>query len=78
VSQTATSGGSHSKEWVEEFAQVRRAHVALVQHLPPEAWTKTGTVSGAVVSVRALAYVMVGHERHHLGIIQNKYLEGAQ
>jgi uncharacterized damage-inducible protein DinB len=66
------------REWVDEFAQVRRAHVTLVRHLPAEAWRRTGTVSGAVVSVRALAYLMVGHERHHVDIIQGKYLESAR
>jgi uncharacterized damage-inducible protein DinB len=66
------------REWVDEFAQVRRAHVTLVRHLPAEAWARTGTVSGAVISVRALAYLMVGHERHHVDIIQGKYLRSAR
>src|SRR5438105_1979261 len=47
------------REWVDEFGQVRRGHLALLQHLPPDAWNRVGTVSGAVVSVRALAYLMV-------------------
>jgi hypothetical protein len=68
--------GRHSMSvWLEEFSGVRRSHVALVRHLPSEAWERTGTVSGATVSVRAVAYLMVGHERHHLRVIQEKYLE---
>ena len=63
--------------WLEEFSQVRRSHVALVRHLPSEAWARAGTISGATVSVRAMAYLMVGHERHHLRIVQEKYLGGA-
>jgi hypothetical protein len=48
--------------------------VALVRHLPAEAWERTGTVSIGTVSVRVVAYLMVGHEKHHLRIIQEKYL----
>jgi len=64
-------------ESLEEFSVVRKSHVALVRHLPLEAWARSGTVSEFTVSVRALAYLMVGHERHHLRIIQEKYLAGA-
>ena len=63
-------------EWLDEFSQVRHSHVALVRHLPEDAWARTGTVSLGPISVRAMAYLMVGHERHHLGIIQERYLSG--
>jgi hypothetical protein len=63
--------------WLEQFLLVRRSHLALLQHLPPGAWARTGTVAGFTVSVRAMAYLMVGHERHHLRIIQDHYLAGA-
>jgi hypothetical protein len=60
--------------WADEFAQVRRSHVTLVRHLPASAWDRIGTLSIGPISVRAMAYVMVGHERHHLRIIRDKYL----
>lgn len=63
-------------EWLDEFSQVRNSHVSLVRHLPAEAWTRIGTVSLGPISVRAVAYLMVGHERHHLRIIRDKYLNG--
>ena len=62
------------RESLEEYSLVRRSHVALVTHLPEQAWARTGTVAGSPISVRAIAYAMVGHERHHLSIIQTKYL----
>jgi hypothetical protein len=61
-------------EWLDEFAEVRRSHITLVRHLPADAWPRTGAVSGGAISVRAVAYLLVGHERHHLRIIQEKYL----
>jgi len=63
-------------DWIDEFAQVRRSHVMLVRPLTPDAWTRIGNSSIGPISVRAMAYVMLGHERHHLGIIRDKYLDG--
>ena len=65
-------------EWAEEYSLLRRSDIALVRHLPQEAWERTGTVSGLPISVRAVAYFMVGHERHHLQMIQNLYLCAAE
>jgi hypothetical protein len=62
------------EEWVEEYSLLRRSNIAMVRHLPDEAWRRVGTVSGIPISVRALAYFMVGHERHHIQMIQNFYL----
>ena len=63
-------------EWLDEFSLVRNSNVALVRHLPVDAWTRIGTVALGPISVRAMAYLMVGHERHHLRIIREKYMNG--
>jgi len=57
-----------------EFHAVRRASLALFHHLPAEAATRTGIVSGVTVSVRALAWVITGHELHHVRILRTRYL----
>jgi hypothetical protein len=59
---------------LEEFSLLRRANAILFQNLPDEAWSQTGTASDAEVSVRALAYIMVGHVRHHLNILKERYI----
>ena len=33
-----------------------------------------GVASDFPVTVRALAYIIVGHERHHLGVLKERYL----
>jgi len=33
-----------------------------------------GTASGKEISARALAWIIAGHERHHLRIIRKRYL----
>jgi hypothetical protein len=58
---------------VEEFSAVRAGHVRMFAGLPSEAWDRRAIASGAVMSVRALAYGIVGHERHHIGILRRRY-----
>lgn len=60
-------------ELVAEFADVRRASLALFRHLPPDAWTRRGMASESPFSARALAWIIVGHPIHHLGVLREKY-----
>jgi hypothetical protein len=50
---------------VAEFVTVRRASVALLRGLDGQAWSRCGVADGNAITVRALAYTMAGHERHH-------------
>lgn len=59
---------------ISEFLYSRKANVILFQNLTNRAWLRTGTASDATVSVRALAFMMVGHVRHHLNILRERYL----
>jgi hypothetical protein len=43
-----------------------------------EAVTRRGKANNAEISVRALAYVIAGHELHHLNVLRTRYLEGVQ
>jgi uncharacterized damage-inducible protein DinB len=64
------------KDLAEEFRAVRMATLALARSLSSEAATRTGTASGKTVSVRALIYMIAGHELHHLAILRDRYLQG--
>ena len=61
-------------DMVEEFEVVRRASFALFRHLPPAAWLRRGIASDHPASVRALAYIVAGHARHHLAVVEARYL----
>jgi hypothetical protein len=61
-------------DMVEEWGHVRRATLALFRHLPAEAWGRRGTASDAPITARALAYVIAGHTRHHLEVVEARYL----
>jgi uncharacterized damage-inducible protein DinB len=57
----------------EELAAVRQASLLLFSHLDAEALARRGTASGNPITPRALAYVIAGHERHHVEILKAKY-----
>lgn len=61
-------------ELADEFAHVRQSTLYLFKHMSDEAWLRTGVASDAEVSVRALAYIIAGHELHHAHILRTKYL----
>ena len=58
---------------VKEFHAVRLSSIALMEGLPGDAWTRKGEASGETVSTRALAYIIVGHVSHHLGVLEERY-----
>jgi len=64
-------------ELAEEFAAVRKANVMMLRALPEEAWSRVGTASDHAISVRALVFIILGHERHHLRILRERYLGSA-
>jgi len=56
-----------------EFRVVRLSTAALLEGLPEEAWTRWGEANGSPVTVRALAYIIVGHASHHLEVLRDRY-----
>lgn len=57
----------------EEWCDVRRATLALFGNLPARAWPRRGVASDQPISVRALAYIIAGHTRHHLEVLDARY-----
>jgi uncharacterized damage-inducible protein DinB len=58
---------------VEAFRAVRQATLVLVEGTPAASWTLRGEASGNAVSARALAYIILGHVTHHLGVLRERY-----
>jgi DinB family protein len=58
-----------------ELDAVRRATIALFTGLEPAALARRGTANAKEISVRALAYIIAGHERHHLEVLRERYLK---
>ncbi len=61
-------------ELASELEAVRQSTVFLFRHMNEEAWTRRGIANNAEVSVRALAFIIAGHELHHREIVLTRYL----
>lgn len=59
---------------LEEFSHLCQANIVFFQNLTDEAWDRTGTVNDTPASVRAIAYNMVNHVRHHIDSLRFHYL----
>jgi len=62
------------KELAAELDAVRRATIALFLGLDADALGRRGTANNNPISVRALAWIIAGHERHHVAILRERYL----
>lgn len=60
------------RDLVAEFEAVRRSHLYLFRHLPAVAWDRGGKANDNPVTVRALAYIIAGHGRHHTAILRKR------
>ena len=69
----AHSGERSVKELAHEFAAVRHANLWTIRRLAPEDWDRVGNANGKSVTVRAIAYIMAGHVRHHFAILRERY-----
>ncbi len=72
----AASGESDRRsigELADEYETVRRSTVALFKGLSENAWDRSGVANDAPVDVRGLAYIILGHERHHLRVLRDRY-----
>jgi hypothetical protein len=76
--QEVWTPASHANEraWEDllgEFHVVRAATLHLVRTFAAEDWARLGVASGYPVSVRALAWIVAGHELHHRRVLVERY-----
>ncbi|HVW96349.1 MAG TPA: DinB family protein [Mucilaginibacter sp.] len=72
--QDTTFNNRTIEDLAAELKVVREASIYLFKSLTDEQSAKTGIASGSTFSVRAYAYMIAGHERHHLNILKERYL----
>jgi hypothetical protein len=53
---------------------VRRATIDLFRTFDDEIWGRSGVANEKPITVRALAFITLGHERHHLRVLRERYL----
>ena len=59
---------------LDEFLAVRSATAALVDSLTNDVAARVGNLGSGRMSVRALLYLIAGHERHHGVLLRERYL----
>lgn len=58
----------------EELLLLRRSHILLFESFTQDDLLRKGVANGSPVSVRALGYMIIGHWRHHMAVLRERYL----
>jgi len=64
------------EDLLAELRLVRLSNIAILRNLDEEAWMRVGSANDNQVSVRALAFIMAGHVRHHMSVLRERYQPG--
>jgi len=72
----AVAGGNERKlqEMLTELALVRQGTIMLFKSFREEDLLKTGIAWGYTLSVRAIGFIIIGHQNHHMKIFKERYL----
>ncbi len=62
------------QSFLSEYSYLSSANLELFKSLDEEMHAQKGTASGKEVTARAILFVTIGHEKHHLEIIKSRYL----
>ncbi len=73
----ASNSNGDSRKWVDllnEFVCVRVATTTLYSSFNEEMLRSKGLSNGNIITVNSLGFIIAGHVRHHLTILQERYL----
>lgn len=62
------------KQHAEEYAALRASTIHLFEHMPKHMLERRGIASGVEFTVRAIPFIIAGHQQHHTGILKTRYL----
>ncbi len=65
----------HLKDLLMELSAVRHATIALFKSFTPEDFLKIGVASEREMSVRAIGFIIIGHQNHHMRVFKQRYLD---
>lgn len=61
-------------EVLRDYSAVRHSTLSLIGNLQEQALLRRGEFQGHPLTARAAAFVIAGHETHHMNVIKAKYL----
>lgn len=62
------------QQLIDEFIAVRQSSITLFSGFSDEALLRMGKASGNMISVRAIGYLVTGHQLHHQRVYEERYL----
>lgn len=60
---------------LDDLQSLRAATVSLFRGFADADWDRAGQANNNPITVRALAYIVAGHERHHIKVLRERYLQ---
>lgn len=72
--QNANANGRTIQELLTEMAAVREATLLLFKSFSDEQLREIGIASDNDISVRAIGFIIIGHQKHHQRIFKERYL----
>lgn len=63
------------RDMLEEYELVRKSNIYLFRSFTSDMLGYTGNANGKPITVRALIHIVAAHERHHMGILKERYLK---
>ena len=72
--RSSQSDARKLSDMLDELRLVRHATIRLFQSFEGEVWDHGGIANGNALTVRACAYIICGHELHHIHILKERYL----
>ncbi|WP_033958259.1 DinB family protein [Psychroserpens jangbogonensis] len=71
---TSEANKRSKQSLLEEYKALRQSTVALFENFTDEMLLQIGYASNNDISVRAIGFILIGHENHHCQIIKERYL----
>ncbi len=59
---------------LNDYLDLRESTIALFSSFSKKMLEQIGVASNAEMSVRAIGFVLIGHEKHHIDVIKERYL----
>ena len=66
------------RDMIEEFRHLRLANSVLFESFDETILDRSGIASERRFTVRAILYLLAGHERHHMNVLREKYIAGGR
>ncbi|WP_336514039.1 DinB family protein [Pollutibacter soli] len=69
----ADASDRHLKDLKEEMMNLRQSGLMMFQSFTPFMLQQKGTANNSPITALSLGYILIGHWRHHWGILKSRY-----